>query len=166
MGRTSVGHWADRAAELGGAGALGIGCGFSAWLLRAMVPIAEFALVGALAVSGGILGWLFVRMTGSSPGASALKSFELEALPVGDVDEGGGLLLDDPASPLAAPSRVVRLFGGGDDALPSAGELHRRIDRHLDNHAKLDQSGLQTVPDASEALFEALADLRRSLRRK
>lgn len=166
MGRTVVGHWADQAAELGGASALAIGCGVSAWLLRSIFPVTDFALVVAAVVSGGILGWLFVRNTGSSPVASALKSFELEALPLSDVDEGGELLLYNPVIAPPAPSRVVSLFGGGEDALPTAGELQRRIDRHLGAHAIPNQSGPQAVPNASDALFEALADLRCLLRRQ
>jgi len=166
MGRKVVGHWADQAAELGGASALAIGCGVSAWLLRSIFPVTDFALVVTAAVSGGILGWLFVWNAGSSPAAGALKSFKLEALPLSDVDEGGELLLDNPVIARPAPSRVVSLFGGGEDALPTAGELERRIDRHLGAHAIPNQSGPQTVPDASDALFEALGDLRRSLRRQ
>ena len=166
MGRNAVGHWADHAAELGGASALAIGCGVSAWLLRSIFPVTDFALVVAAAVSGGILGWLIVRNAGSSPAASALKSFVLEALPLSAVDEGGELLLDDPVSAPPAPSRVVSLFSGGEDALPTAGELQRRIDRHRGAPAIPHQSGPQVIPDASHALFEALADLRRSLRRQ
>ena len=67
------------------------------------------------------------------------------------------LLLDDPL-PMAEPgSRVVQLFADG--RMPSAGQLLNRIDRHLgDNGKKL------PTADASDALSEALAELRRSLR--
>ena len=67
------------------------------------------------------------------------------------------LLLDDPL-PIAEPgSRVVQLFADG--RMPSAGQLLNRIDRHLGDNGKL----LPTA-DASDALSEALAELRRSLR--
>ena len=67
------------------------------------------------------------------------------------------LVLDDPL-PLAAPdSRVVQLFADG--RMPSAGQLLTRIDRHLVENAKSTPAA-----DASDALGEALAELRRSLR--
>ena len=68
------------------------------------------------------------------------------------------LLLDD-ALPAATPdSRVVQLFADG--RMPTAGQLKLRIDRHL---ADGDQPAMATR-DASDALNEALAELRRSLR--
>ena len=70
----------------------------------------------------------------------------------------GELLLDDVLSELAPDSRVVRLFDRA--AMPTPGELQARIDRHLDLAARVSQA----EPDASEALHDALADLRRSLR--
>jgi hypothetical protein len=66
------------------------------------------------------------------------------------------LLLDDVLSELAPDSRVVRLFDPA--AMPTAGELKSRIDRHLDRQAS-DHPG-----DAVQALHDALAELRRSLR--
>lgn len=68
------------------------------------------------------------------------------------------LLLDDPLPEAPIDSRVVQLFAGG--RMPTAGQLQQRIDRHL--------AGGEQVPavtkDASDALSEALAELRRSLR--
>lgn len=164
MGRETVGHWADRAAELGGASALGVGCGVSAWLLRSFVAVPGYALAAAAVLVGGLLGWLFVRNAGLAHPASSLPRFELEPVPLGLADDDDELLLDDPVATPAAPSRVVSLFGGG-ESLPTAGELQSRIDRHLGSNAARDPSGPIFVPDASDALFEALADLRRSLRR-
>jgi hypothetical protein len=64
------------------------------------------------------------------------------------------LVLDDVLDMLSSNSRVVRLFDRA--AMPTPSELKSRIDRHL-----------ETAPDrnadASHALHEALADLRRSL---
>lgn len=69
------------------------------------------------------------------------------------------LLLDD-ALPAAAPdSRVVQLFAGG--RMPTAGQLKSRIDRHL---AAGPRPATAEPSDASDALSEALAQLRRSLR--
>lgn len=67
------------------------------------------------------------------------------------------LLLDD-ALPAPAPgSRVVQLFAAG--RMPTAGQLKDRIDRHL-----ADGEGGAEPSDASDALSDALAELRRSLR--
>ena len=67
------------------------------------------------------------------------------------------LLLDDPLPATAPDSRVVQLFADG--RMPTAGQLKHRIDRHLADGAR------PAAPsDASDALSEALAELRRSLR--
>jgi hypothetical protein len=66
------------------------------------------------------------------------------------------LVLDDILAELEPESRVVRLFDPA--AMPTPGQLQARIDRHLD-----DGTSPTAPPDASQALFEALADLRRSL---
>lgn len=67
------------------------------------------------------------------------------------------LILDNILAELGPDSRVVRLFDR--KAMPTAGQLKQRIDTHL-------EGGAATVPatDASQALSDALAELRRSLR--
>lgn len=67
------------------------------------------------------------------------------------------LELDDILAELGPDSRVVRLFDPR--TMPTAGQLKTRIDDHLGR-------GKPPVPlsDASQALSEALAELRRSLR--
>lgn len=65
------------------------------------------------------------------------------------------ILLDDPLPRVSADSRVVQLFG---PRSATAGELLSRIDRHRDERS------VPAPGDASDALFEALSDLRRSLR--
>jgi hypothetical protein len=67
------------------------------------------------------------------------------------------LMLDDVLAGVEPNSRVVQLFDPA--AMPTAGQLKARIDHHLDGGTPHFPS-----PDASEALFAALADLRRSLR--
>ena len=67
------------------------------------------------------------------------------------------LLLDDILGSLGSDSRVVRLFDP--KAGPTAGELQRRIDRHLASEAVR-----LPPPDASAELHEAIAALRQSLR--
>lgn len=67
------------------------------------------------------------------------------------------LVLDDVLAELGPDSRVVRLFDPA--AMPTAGQLNERIERHLER-------GAPPAPpqDASQALHDALAELRRSLR--
>ena len=67
------------------------------------------------------------------------------------------LWLDDPLPAPASDSRVVQLFADG--RVPNAGQLKDRIDRHL-----ADGGTRAPAADASDALSEALAELRRSLR--
>jgi hypothetical protein len=67
------------------------------------------------------------------------------------------LLLDDILADLGSDSRVVRLFDPA--SMPTPGQLKSRIDRHLDNDTSAAQSA-----DAVQALHDALAELRRSLR--
>lgn len=66
------------------------------------------------------------------------------------------LLLDDVLAELEPDSRVVRLFDR--KAMPTPGQLQSRIDDHLGHRSAA------TPQDASQALSEALAELRRSLR--
>lgn len=66
------------------------------------------------------------------------------------------LVLDDILAELGPDSRVVRLFDPS--AMPTAGQLKARIDRHLAG-----EPSRVSPPDASAALHEALAELRRSL---
>lgn len=67
------------------------------------------------------------------------------------------LILDDILAKLGPNSRVVRLFDPA--AMPTPGQLNARIERHLRA-----EEGDTTPTDASEALHQALAELRRSLR--
>lgn len=67
------------------------------------------------------------------------------------------LVLNDLVAKLAPDSRVVRLFDPA--AMPTPAQLSARIERHLG------ATTLQAGPtDASEALYQALSELRRSLR--
>ena len=67
------------------------------------------------------------------------------------------LLLDDMLPQLEGDARVVQLFQTA--GLPTPGELKSRIDRHIEHRRQAPQQ----QPDASQALYDALADLRRSL---
>jgi hypothetical protein len=65
--------------------------------------------------------------------------------------------LDDILVELDPESRVVRLFDPA--AMPTPGQLNARIERHL-----VGDSSAAASQDASQALHEALEQLRRSLR--
>lgn len=157
-------------------------CGRFDWLVEligAVVPAAAagFAVLKlapnwALAAAAGTfaLAYLAMQMVRPEPRTHALAGFELaqiDALPqAGELlledihaEEAGELLLEDALPSPQADSRVIKLFAV--DAIPTAGQLKARIDRHLATAARPD---VQQVPDASDALFAALADLRRSLR--
>ena len=67
------------------------------------------------------------------------------------------LVLDDILAELGPDSRVVRLFDPA--AMPTPGQLKGRIDDHLRQGAPA-----PAYPDAAQALSDALAELRRSLR--
>jgi hypothetical protein len=73
-------------------------------------------------------------------------------LPSGDV-----LVLDDMLAELGPDSRVVRLFDPA--AMPTPGQLNARIEQHLRG-----VSCPAAPADASQALYEALNELKRSLR--
>jgi len=74
-----------------------------------------------------------------------------------EVEAVAELLLEDALPAPQPDSRVVQLFAPG--RMPTAGQLRDRIDRHL---ADGDSGSRQS--DASDALSQALAELRRSLR--
>ena len=67
------------------------------------------------------------------------------------------LVLDDVLAEIGPEARVVHLFDR--KAMPSPGELKSRIDDHLGRG-----SAAAAQSDASQALSEALAELKRSLR--
>jgi hypothetical protein len=69
------------------------------------------------------------------------------------------LVLNDVLAEIKPNSRVVQLFDP--NRIPTAGELKSRIDRHLGDAGRVGPPGSE--PDASQALYDALADLRRSL---
>ncbi|HWI87856.1 MAG TPA: hypothetical protein VNS11_01235 [Sphingomicrobium sp.] len=67
------------------------------------------------------------------------------------------LVLNDILAKLGPDSRVVRLFDPA--ATPTPGQLQSRIDRYLS-----EETPASPDSDASKALYDALAELRRSLR--
>ena len=73
------------------------------------------------------------------------------------------LALDRPLADAAPGSTVVHLFKTA--AVPTPGKLGERIGRHLAQSSGVTGNGATTASgDASQALFSALSELRRSLR--
>lgn len=79
---------------------------------------------------------------------------EVHQPPADTADEP--LVLDDILAELEPDSRVVRLFDPA--AMPTLGQISARIDRHLAG-----DPAPAPDADASQALHDALAELRRSL---
>ncbi len=169
-------HWGDRLADVLGAVAVAAGWGGSALLLapRFDWPAAPLGL-GAAGAGLGI-GWLLMRAVPAAPFVLPLAPFEAAVFEATAPDEP--MVLDDPLPQAEHDSRVVQLFAPGEG--PTAGEIKARIDRHL---AETQRTGAalpelaaaepashvaaQTSfpPDATEALYAALEDIRRSLQR-
>jgi hypothetical protein len=88
--------------------------------------------------------------------AQGLDPVEADELFLTEADlasaQDDALVLDDILAEVDPESRVVSLFDR--DAMPSPAQLKARIDEHLRG---------ERTPDASQALHEALAELRRSL---
>ena len=124
----------------------------------------DLALAAAIALISGGLAWRVLCAIPAESPRFAMPEFAIsglteEELVLTDGDRIGPpaeLVLDDIAAHVGCGSRVVRLFDAS--AMPTAGELGARIDRHL--HLQ----GSAGVADASQELFDALAQLRRSLR--
>jgi hypothetical protein len=177
----------DWLVEVAGALAPGLGAGFAAFKLA---PSFGFATAAAMTVSGLTafgLGLLGMRAVRPEPREHVLAGFRVEPierdglLPDGiaeeplllevrceesllleDVAEHGTLLLDDPL--VSDPdSRVVQLFAS--PPMPTPGQMKEQIDRHLaTGAAPAGHEDERPAPDASDALYAALAELRRSLR--
>lgn len=178
----------DWLAELGGAAALGLAGGYAA--LKAapslVLPGAEAMTAGGLALFG--LGMVAMRAVPPARPILSLPEFALEPvmLDILLLDEVAeepllldqlyqeepllldvyyeeeALLLQDALAAPPEDSRVIQLFAG--QALPTAGELRDRIDRHLAAAPTAATILPPRQPDASAALFAALDELKRSLR--
>ena len=155
--------------------------GYSSYVLGASIPaVAAVAAVGLLSAKAG-LGALKEEPRFVLPvfGPSAIESTEAAQLPelllterpellladlaelllteqVAADSDRGELLLEDRLSLPSDDSRVFRLFDPR--TLPTAGEMHERIERHRREPAT------QDYPDATGELHQALSALRKSLR--
>lgn len=140
--------------------ALGGALGFAAYSIVGVIAVAF-----AVAIAGLAVGWATLEHFGREPdfpiatfdlGAVRVVPAEEEPLELSDVYEEP-LELDDVLAEVGPGARVVRLFDV--NAMPTPAELRQRIDRHLGREAPPVAS-----PDASQALIEALTQLRQSLR--
>lgn len=131
------------------------------------------AAAAALVAMGA--GWAAMRRVGADDG-HRLARFDLPDWPAFEEPAAEGeLLLEDALAPVDDQSRVVRLFEQRAVAVPTAGQLAARIERHLmqDGAAqRLPAPAGEVValppaplPDARADLHAALAELRASLQR-
>jgi hypothetical protein len=126
---------------------------------------------GAAAVAYLLCGATLKRLTSEQP-RFPFSVFDVSEIDFTDCDEllltdaervppsasrDVGDRVDQIAAEISADSRVVRLFDPA--AMPSPEQLKDRIDQQLDGGASPPPS-----PDASQALYDALSELRRSLR--
>ncbi|HYU96521.1 MAG TPA: hypothetical protein VE989_10185 [Sphingomicrobium sp.] len=117
-----------------------------------------------------LAGWKILGAVAAGPQTFLLPAFDPAPLPAAEPAEeliltdsdrldhsqvADELVLDDVLARLEDFSRVVRLFDRS--AMPTPDELKSRIDRHLETPAS-------APPDASQALHDALSQLRRTLR--
>ena len=140
--------------------ALATAVGWAAWILIGSVAIASVSLLAVLALGVRLLRWL------AADAGLRLAAFEPQTF---DDAPGEELLLDDPLVALEESSRVVRLF----DKQPNTpGEMIARISDFLGERPKPPRvvaaagevDRLHHSSDASQALHEALANIRASLR--
>jgi hypothetical protein len=135
--------------DLGGASALAGAAGFAFFELGPSDYLPFGAAVAASLTF--VAAYALLRRIGNEPAALPLSSFATAAIELEPEPEA--LLLDDILASMGPDSRVVRLFAP--DQMPTAGQLQERIDRHI---------GGMSETDAADALHQALAEIRKSLR--
>lgn len=150
----------ESAVDAGAASLLAVAVGYAFYHLA----LSQTALAGSAAAAFA-LSFFGLRRIPTAAGNFAPTAREQSATPVADLlaeadrslaHEEDELVLDDILAALNPDSRVVHLFEP--DAMPTPGQLHSRIDRHLEGGVSAPNQ------DASQALHDALADLRRSLK--
>lgn len=156
--------WIERLVDAAAAATLAAAAGYCAFRLSS-TP----AVVLILAATMLLAAFRGLQAVGPGPATFALRTFGVAPLPAPEgcgeliltdsdrLEQAGTdeLVLDDVLAKLEDFSRVVRLFDRS--AMPTPGELKNRIDRHLDGSPP-------SPPDASQALHDALSELRRTLR--
>ena len=171
----------DGIVDLSGAAALAVAAGFAALKGAPSFGLGAPMAMTAAGFAGFAVGALIMRSVNSAP-----RQLPIDVFVVGDIEtveqlppllldtvyeepllledlaeDEHALLLVDALQKAEPDSRVVRLFAH--QPMPTPGQLKERIDRHLAG-APRHPSPLMPAPDASQALYAALNDLRRSLR--
>jgi hypothetical protein len=114
------------------------------------------ALSRVAAADDGFAVPAFVAPAYCAPELEELLLTESDRLPAA-AGQDEPLLLDDILTEIAPDSRVVRLFDP--TRMPTPGQLNARIERHLG-----EGNGAAAPSDASQALYDALSELRQTLR--
>ena len=159
--------WLEAAVDCAAAAILAVAVGYAAGRLGSSLPSA--AALAAAALGAGAL---VLSRVEPGPRVYALAAFEPAALPPAETaaeliltdsdrleqrDAADELVLDDVLAKLEDFSRVVRLFDRS--AMPTPGDIEPRDERRLDGPPPAGPPA-----DASQALHDALSELRRSLR--
>jgi len=164
----------EKTVDLAAAGLLALACGYagSIWFPAAAAPPVAAAETAAAALLAFVLAYRALGAVQPEAPRLPVPIFDVrEVEPIEDTElllterleqppslaHEDALLLDDILAELGPDSRVVRLFDPA--AMPTAGELKSRIDRHLDR-----EEVEARTSDAAQALHDALAELRRSIR--
>lgn len=146
-----------------------VACATSAGLIAALVCVRLFAALAYRRPQYAVPMFDVRDFDGFEMGELLLTDAERlgvepQELILGDDDRLDGvrqqtdpLLLDDILGQIGPDARVVRLFDRAQ--MPTPGQLRSKIDNHLSQPRQN-----AAIPDASAALSEALAELRRSLR--
>lgn len=133
--------------------ALCAGWSFTQW------GLAPMGAGGAAALSGVLASGVLRRVGGVGSGIGFQPAPAEFDEPVDDT-----LLLEDRLVEPAADSQVVRLFAVGGGRGPNVpGALAERIDEFL-GHGRGALRMVPAQPDATQELYDALAEIRRSLR--
>ena len=178
--------------ELGGALVFGLGCAYAALKLAPSFALAPPVAAIGCGTSFFLLGMLALRAAHGGPATHRLADFAIAPvestellldLPITTdelllevpfnepllldtpfAEEGGQdvLLLEDELPKPDPASRVVQLFASL--PMPTPGQLKERIDRHLAGEPSNSADRRPPSNHASEALYAALDELRRSLR--
>lgn len=175
-------RWAALALELAPAALFNFAVAFTVATVFRQMGLPDLAAAASVAagIAAFLLAWYWLRRVEVTGRGFALPQFDepeypdeqpereeepgelllterLESLPIEQQSASDELLLDDILEKIGPESRVVRLFDP--DRVPTAGELQAQIDRHL-------RSGSEQAspPDATQALYEAILELRQSLR--
>jgi hypothetical protein len=178
--------------ELGGASVFGLGCAYAALKLAPSFAWPPQTATVASGFAFFAIGMLVMRTAHGGPTTHRLADFavgpvesdalwldkplELDELlldtpyeepllldtPFDEPREQDVLILEDALTQPHPASRVVQLFAS--QPMPTPGQLKERIDRHLAGESPRPANGRPSPPDASEALYAALDELRRSLR--